>query len=105
MNTPQQGKVRTIIFKEDKTWFGVALEFNIVITAATRKEALVELLDTISNYVEVAGDTKGFRADNTPLNQEVDPEYENLWNLLAANKPIPSPYQVGYHGFHTIHAE
>ncbi len=29
-NTLNKGSIRYIVFKEDDTWYGVALEFNIV---------------------------------------------------------------------------
>ena len=34
-NTLKRGDVRFIIFRENKDWYGVALEFGIVVTEST----------------------------------------------------------------------
>ena len=53
-NTLNKGKVRYIIFKEDDTWYGVALEFNIVVEGDNPREAMQSLFDAIQGYVETA---------------------------------------------------
>ena len=96
MNTLQKGQVRTIIFKEGGTWYGVALEFNIVEGGDSFDVVAHELQEAIEGYVEAIGKSKG--SDFSPLNQKPDTEYETMWNKLIANKPIPSPIQVKQFG-------
>lgn len=76
LNTHRSGSVRSIIFKEDNTWFGVALEFNIVETGDSPQEVMMLLDNAIKGYVESADKA---RLSISVLNQEIDPEYENLW--------------------------
>ncbi len=97
MNTPQKGQVRTIIFKEGNTWFGVALEFNIVEEGDSFDVVTHNLQEAIQGYVEAVGKTKG--SDISPLNQKPDAEYEAMWSKLVANKPVASPIQVKQFGF------
>jgi predicted RNase H-like HicB family nuclease len=97
MNTPTKGQVRCIIFREGDTWYGVALEFNIVESGDSFDVVNFNLQEAIQGYVASQRKTKGSRV--SPLNQKPDKEYENLWGKLAANKPIPSPIQVKYYGF------
>ena len=94
LNTLNKGSVRTITFKEGDTWYGVALEFNLVTEGDTPEMASYNLQEAIIGYVESLRNTNvgGIRVDGI-LNQEADPEYEELWKLLEAQKPIPSPYQ------------
>ncbi len=101
MNTVKNGQVRTIIFKEENTWYGVALEFNIVVEGDTYEAANFDLLEAIRGYVDSLKKIKGFRshAINSSLNQLADQEYENIWDKLQANKPVPSPIQVKSFGF------
>ncbi len=97
MNTPKKGAVRCIIFKEDDTFYGVALEFNIVVDAETYEIATFELHDAIRGYIDSQKKIKGSMG-YAPLNQEPDAEYEKLWGLLQSNKPIPSPIRVEHYG-------
>lgn len=94
-NTLKKGSVRTIIFKEEDTWYAVALEFNIVTEGDTPEVAQFNLQEAISGYLESLRNPKigGLRVESI-LNQNTEPEYEDLWNKLEANKEIPSPYQV-----------
>ncbi len=96
MNTLQKGTVRTIIFKEADTWYGVALEFNIVESGDDFDVVMFNLHEAICGYVESQRKIKGARY--FPLNQKPAKEYEELWNNLQNKKPIPSPYQVKYYG-------
>jgi predicted RNase H-like HicB family nuclease len=76
LNTPHSGNVRSIIFQENGEWFGVALEFNIVETGTSPQEVSVLLDEAIQGYIEAAQKSKhSIRV----LNQDVDPEYESLW--------------------------
>jgi len=97
MNTAKKGKVRYIVFKEGDTWFGVALEFNIVVDGDSADVVNFNLQEAIRGYVESMRKIKGPRS--APLNQKPDVEYLNLWNKLAADKPVPSPIQVQNYGF------
>lgn len=96
MNTPQKGAVRCIVFKEDDTWYAVGLEFNIVESGDDADVVRFNLDEALAGYVESQLKIKGSRV--SPLNQWADDEYEQLWSLLIAGKPIPSPYQVKYFG-------
>lgn len=76
LNTRTSGSVRSVIFEENDTWFGVALEFNIVETGTSPQEVSVLLDEAIQGYIEAAQKSKhSIRV----LNQEIDPEYEALW--------------------------
>lgn len=97
MNTTQKGRVRTIIFKEGDTWYGVALEFNIIEEGDSFDVVNFNLQEAIRGYVESQRKIKGSRV--SPLNQKPDSEYEKIWGNLVANKPIPSPIKVKYYGF------
>lgn len=78
LNTRHSGNVRSIIYQENGEWFGVALEFNIVETGTSPQEVSVLLDEAIQGYIEVAQKSKhSIRV----LNQEVDSEYEALWEI------------------------
>ena len=97
MNTAKKGQVRCIVFKEGDTWYGVALEFNIVVEADDSEVVSYNLQEAIRGYVESQRKIKGSRV--SPLNQRADEEYENLWKKATSNKPIPSPIQIKYFRF------
>jgi predicted RNase H-like HicB family nuclease len=96
MNTIQKGSVRCIVFKEEDTWYGVALEFNIVESGDDYDVVLYNLNEAIRGYVESLKKIGG--AQSHALNQNADDEYERLWKNLQNDEPIPSPYQVRYFG-------
>lgn len=101
MNTLKSGRVRTIVFKEGDTWYGVALEFNIVVEANDKEVAHFNLQEAIRGYVDSLKKVKGFRAgtETQTLNQLADEEYEKMWDSLQSNQSVPSPIeQVGYYG-------
>ena len=75
-NTSGGGSVRNVIFQDGNTWYGAALEFNIVETGDSPQEVMLLLDEAIKGYVEAAGKTK---SSIGVLNQEIDPEYEKLW--------------------------
>lgn len=90
-----------MVFKDGDTWYGVALEFNIVVESDDYDVVMFNLNEAIRGYVDSlkkAGVTTKFDA----LNQKPDEEYESMWKNLHADKPVPSPYQVKYYGFSTI---
>lgn len=88
--------VRCITFKDGDTWYGVALEFNIVEAGDDAEVARINLEEAMKGYVETQQKIKGSRV--SPLNQKPDKEYESLWNLLNSPKPAPLPYEVKYYG-------
>ena len=100
MNTAKRGKVRCIVFKEKDTWYGVALEFNIVEAADDAEVVNFNLQEAIRGYVNSQKKIKGSRI--APLNQKPDQEYAKLWNAVTSDKPVPSPFQVKYFGFTTV---
>ena len=75
-NTLQNGRVRNVIFKEGKSFFGAALELNIVEQGDSPQEVMLLLDNAVKGYVESARKNK---LSISVLNQDVDPEYEALW--------------------------
>jgi len=90
-NTLEKGQIRSIIFKEGKTWFGVALEFNIVESGDDPREVMLMLDEAIRGYIVSARKSK---IPASVLNQKADLEYERLWQQIQSQKPIPSPIKV-----------
>lgn len=90
-NTLQKGSVRNIIFREGKTWYGVALEFNIVETGDDAQEVMILLEEAVRGYLASARKAK---VSPAILNQKSEPEYENLWLWRENRKLIPSPIHV-----------
>ena len=82
-NTLQKGSVRYLVFKDGDTFFGVALEFNIVVEGAHPMEALLLLHEAVAGYLEAAGKLK-VRPDI--LNQTPDPTYEKMWHEYQGRK-------------------
>ena len=83
-NTLQKGSVRCIVFwdQKDKTYYASALEFNITESGDTPREALLLLFEAAAGYIEAA---RKFKAPNV-LNQESDPEYEEMWRKRDEQK-------------------
>lgn len=89
-NTLQKGSVRYVVFKEQDTFFGVALEFNVVVEASSQIEAIVLLNEAIRGYLESARKSK---LRPRVLNQVVDTEYEQMWRISqGATRSMKSPY-------------
>jgi hypothetical protein len=88
-----------MVFKEGDTWYGVALEFNIVVDGDEYEVVHFELLEAIKGYVNSIKKIKGTRTD-TPhaLNQLADQEYETMWDNLQSKRAVPSPIQIKYFG-------
>lgn len=80
-NTLNKGSVRCIIFKEGDTWYGVALEFNIVEEGQDPLAVQASLYQAIRGYVQTA---RKFKMRPISLNQKPDREYEELWGVLQA---------------------
>lgn len=100
MNTGKKGRVRCITFEEGGVWYGVALEFNIVVSGDDPDVVSYNLQEAIQGYVESMRKIGGSRS--APLNQKVDSEYENLWKNLDKGRPIPSPISVRNFGYTNI---
>ena len=91
MNTLDHGSYRWMIFKEGDAWFGVALEFNIVIDGEDPRVVELELQEAVLGYLESVKKVKGFRPQTVEpvLNQETDQEYEMMWAQGQAREPSP----------------
>ncbi len=100
MNTTQEGTVRSIIFKDGDTWYGVALEFNIVESGDDPDVVQFNLSEAIQGYVESQKKIKGSRV--APLNQKPQKEYEDMWKNIHSSKPSPSPYFIKSYAVTTI---
>lgn len=82
-NTAQKGSIRYLIFKEKDAFFGIALEFNLIVEAASPIEALVLLNEAVQGYLESA---RKFKLRPHVLNQKPDPEYEKMWQNYQDRK-------------------
>lgn len=104
-NTPTKGSVRVIVYKDEKEkcWYGVALEFNLVVSGDTKEEVQYELSEAIAGYIETLRNIKGLK-DFSPLNQTPNTLHEKMWNSIEANKKVPSPYKIEFHGVQQIYA-
>ena len=91
MNTTQKGSIRCIIFREGDTWYGVALEFNIVESGNDPREVMLLLDEAMRGYIKGVSKAK---LSYSVLNQKTDPEYEQLWSRIESKKPIRSPLKV-----------
>ncbi|MDE2019491.1 MAG: hypothetical protein KGJ13_04035 [Patescibacteria group bacterium] len=87
-NTLQKGAVRYIVFREGETWYAAGLEFNIVETGDTPREALLLLFEALNGYVESA---RKMKARPRILNQKPDQEYEEMWGSLIKHEPTAVP--------------
>jgi len=97
-NTLNKGSVRCIIFKEADTWYGVALEFNIVEEGQDPLAVMASLDQAIKGYVETA---RKYKMRPFALNQKPDKEYQQLWRALQEHKKIPSEKEVYHFGYNT----
>ena len=86
-NTLQRGSVRILVFRERGVWYATALEFNIVETGDTAREAMLLLFEAVQGYLESARKVK---ARPHILNQPVDREYEEMWHgsIEAKRQPV-----------------
>ncbi|HEY4473614.1 MAG TPA: hypothetical protein VI957_00430 [Candidatus Paceibacterota bacterium] len=105
MNTPKRGLFRWMIFRENDSWIGVALEFNIVVTGTDPRVVEVELHEAVFGYLESTKKIRGFRSGqvNALLNQRPETEYEEKWHSAqksmqkkSTQTPLsPDIYKVG----------
>lgn len=75
-NTPKKGSVRFLIFRDGESYFGVVLEFNVVVEAASPQEAFIFLNEAAFGYLESVRKSK---LNPNVLNQKPDAEYEKMW--------------------------
>jgi hypothetical protein len=87
-NTLQKGAVRYIVFREGDAWYAVGLEFNVVETGDTAREALILLFEALTGYVESA---RKMKARPGILNQKPDREYEEIWQSLMKHEQPTVP--------------
>src|SRR5882672_8879051 len=80
-NTLDLGSVRYIVFKENDTWYGVALEFNLVVEGDDQQTVFFDLQNAIRGYLAAARKSK---LRTKVLNQKSDREYEALWDILES---------------------
>lgn len=98
-NTLQKGSVKVMIYKENDTWVGVALDFNIVETGDDSREVMIMLDEAIRGYVASAQKAK---LRPQILNQTPEKEYQDLWDRIHTNKKISSMIQIHSFGERTL---
>jgi len=101
MQNYSKNNIRCIVFREDKIWYGAALELNIVETGDSAREAMLLLFEAVEGCLESA---KKIGANFDIFGQETDPEYEQMWYSLENKKKIPSK-QVFFFGNMSIDKE
>ncbi|MEK7576550.1 MAG: hypothetical protein AAB482_02535 [Patescibacteria group bacterium] len=94
-NTLENAQVRYVIFKENDKWYGAALEVNIVESGNSPEEVLFLLNEAMTGYFLTARDI----ADVGVLNQDIDPEYEAMWNEASKVPLTPNIFDVGKRNF------
>lgn len=82
-NTLKNGSVRFLIFRDKESYFGVALEFNVMVEASSPQEAFIFLNEATTGYLEAARKVK---LRPSILNQKTDPEYEKMWQEYQDRK-------------------
>lgn len=89
-NTLKRGSVRYIIFydKNEKAWFGVGLEFNVVVEGDDNVEVMASLFAALQGYVKAAQKTK---VRDSVLNQKAEREYEELWSEVSKKTSAEQP--------------
>lgn len=97
-NTAERGRVRYIIFREGETWYGVALEFNLVVEGDDQASTFLNLQEAIRGYVTT---TRQHKIRPMVLNQQPSKEYSQLWKDLEAGKEpkLQTSFEVGNYGF------
>lgn len=84
-NTANKGAVRYVIFNDGDSWYGVALEFNLVVDAETPQGVYFDLLSSVRSYIDTV---KNGHIRNSVLNQNTSSEYSKLWKDLQDGKPV-----------------
>src|SRR3989338_2556042 len=83
-NSFQKSTVRYLVYhdREDKAWYAVCLELNIVRAGDSALEALLYLFEAIEGYIESARELK---IENV-LNQKPIETYETMWDEFMTNQ-------------------
>lgn len=82
-NTLNRGAIRYIVFRSGGSWYAVGLEFNIVESGDTPREAMLLLFEALQGYLESA---RRIKARPSILNQKSASEYEKMWSTLQNAK-------------------
>ena len=82
-NSVEKGKVRYIIFQEDRSWYGVAIEFNLVVEGDDQATTYLNLSEAIRGYIEA---TRKAHLRPTVLNQAPSNDYARLWKDLQLGR-------------------
>ena len=88
-NTLKKGSVRFLIFRDGQSYFGVALEFNVIVEASSPEEAYIFLNEATNGYLEAA---RKIKIRPSVLNQKTDPEYEKMWDEYQ-NRKLKEKYE------------
>lgn len=91
-NTYEKTTVRFVIFREQDTWYGVALEFNIVESGDDPLEVMSSLEKAAIRYFNVA---KKNKLDIDVLNQSADPEYDEKWQRANSRQFVENIFTSG----------
>lgn len=98
MNTFERGQVRVLLYRDEAegVWYGSALEFNLTIDGDDKNTVFLELDRAIKEYVRSAQEIGSVEI----LNQEPDPELEQLWEARIENREekLESPYTPYFAG-------
>jgi len=85
-NTKKKGTARTIIFKSNKKYKAVCLDFNIIEEGDTREEVEESIKEAIIGYVENVCKNK---LDDKLLNRHADEKYWKMYESYV--KKISKP--------------
>jgi len=98
-NALKKDTARFIIFREDDEWYGIALEFGVVVTENTPEAVYASLATASKGYLDSVkeGNLRPFRAKPL-LNKDANSEYEQLWGNFQEKKDIPSPIKISLVG-------
>ena len=88
-NTLKKGSVRFLIFRDKESYFGIALEFNVMVEASSPQEAFIFLNEATKGYIEAA---RKIKIRPMVLNQKTDAEYEKMWQEYH-NRKLKEKYE------------
>jgi len=83
-NTLQKGRVRFVIFRESADWYAAVLEFNIIESGTTPREAYLLATEAAAGYLASA---RKIKARPHILNQKPNKEYEAMWRAFHESNP------------------
>ncbi len=93
-NTFKKGVSRVLIFFDtaEKVWYGVALDFNLIVDGNEPETVRKDLRNLMLDYIDSAKKL----GDEKLLNRKIDSEYEKIWKELEKGnleKKLLSPYR------------